>query len=313
MKNTNSPHTKGRQPRRGWRQAFPNEPGLYRLHRVDCPASLKRTRQPKCSCSFYCHHPTGIAGKTSLRRLDARDLSDAKLAKKRVQGAGSSDAPVGFSPTLTVKQFFEQVFLPGKRLNPSTERNYRSRFTHDLQARIGRRRMRDVTIHDINGLVTELEKDMVRRREELGRPNPRHVENRLTVVKSIFRYAHEMGYISRNPAAAVKPPRGSERLQGEDDPHDARRILTDAQGQLLAAWLRRLVAGGGVPARKAIGIAFGLFMALRIGEACAIWWSDVDFEEGVLDVRRQWKGGHAGFSNTKSGEPRKIRIPAPLL
>jgi hypothetical protein len=50
MKNTNSPIP--RQPRRGWRQAFPNEPGLYRLHRVECPASPTRSRQPKCSCSF---------------------------------------------------------------------------------------------------------------------------------------------------------------------------------------------------------------------------------------------------------------------
>jgi len=301
------------QPRRGWRQSFPGEPGLYRLHRVDCAASPKHKRQPKCTCRFYCHHPTGTPGKTSLRRLDARDLNAAKLEKKRVQGAGSSLAPAGISPTLTVKQFFEQVYLAGKLLNKDTERNYKSRFNHDLASRIGNKRMRDVTNHDINTLVKELEGDMEARRVELGRPNPRHVENRLTVIKSIFRYAHDISYIPKNPTAGVTPPKGTDRERGEADPHDAKRILTDEQGELLSRWLRTRISEGGVDARKAMGIALGQFLALRNGEARGACWFDFDLGSGVFCPRRQWKGGEAGFARKKTDDNRQLRIPRPLL
>jgi site-specific recombinase XerC len=123
--------------------------------------------------------------------------------------------------------------------------------------------MRDATIHDINELVKQLEADMHRRREELGRPNPWDVENRLTVIKSVFRYAHDMGYIPTNPAAGVKPPKGTDRERGEYDAHDAVRILTDPQAEKLHALLRARVAAGGVEARKVIGIALGQFAALR--------------------------------------------------
>jgi excisionase family DNA binding protein len=302
-----------REPRRGWRQSFPNEPGLYRLHRVDCPASPRLKRQPKCDCRFYCHQPTGVPGRTSNRRLDARDLNEAKLEKKRVQGAGTSTIVAGISPTLTVRQFFKTVYLVGKVLSADSKRNYQSRFEHDLDSRIGSKRMRDVTLHEINLLVQELETDMVARRVELGRPNPRHVENRLTVVKSIFKYAHDIGYIQRNPTAGVKPPRGGVRQPGEGEGDDPQRILSEEQARALYAWGRRAVAAGGVEARKAIGLMLALAAALRSGEARGLWWSDIDLEAGSLVVRRQWKGGSQGFQPTKTHETRELALPEPLL
>jgi integrase len=302
-----------RPPRRGWRQTFPHEPGLYRLHRVSCPASPRRTRQPKCTCRFYCHQPTGTPGKTSNRRLDARDLNEAKLEKKRVQGAGSTTVVGEFSPTLTVRQFFLTVYLVGKHLSDESKRNYKSRFDNDLDRRIGSKRMRDVTLHEINLLVAELAKDMEARRVRSGRPNPRYVENRLTVIKSIFRYAHDIGYIPRNPTAGVEPPRGAVRQPGEAAADDPTRVLSDELAQSLYAWARQSVAAGGVDARKAIGIMLALLIALRSGEARGVWWSDIDFERGAIFIQRQWKGGKRGFRPTKTHETRQLQLPEPLL
>jgi integrase len=173
--------------------------------------------------------------------------------------------------------------------------------------------MRDVTLHDINLLVQELEKDMKARRAELGRPNPRHVENRLTVIKSIFKYAHDIGYIPRNPTAAVKPPRGDVRQPGEAAGDDPRRILSEEQEQALCAWAQRTVAAGGVEARKAIGVMLAHAAALRSAEARGVWWSDIDLEAGTLFVQRQWMGRKRGFQPTKTHETRELDLPEPLL
>jgi hypothetical protein len=86
----------------------------------------------------------------------------------------------------------------------------------------------------------DLEEDMNVRRQELRRPNPNHVENRLTVVKSIFKYAHDIGYIPRNPAAAVlrTSQRKTPGLQGfhgrywarTSDPASANRLVWVLRG-----------------------------------------------------------------------------------
>jgi integrase len=107
------------------------------------------------------------------------------------------------------------------------------------------------------------------------------VARRLSIVSGLFGYAHEEGYIERNPAAHVRRPR-----VGDDSPtlgldlDEARLFLDTAES-----------AG----ARDHALVCLLLLNGLRVSEVCTARVEDVAMERGhrVLTVER--KGGRRDF------------------
>jgi len=98
-------------------------------------------------------------------------------------------------------------------------------------------------------------------------------------VKALFATAFEEGLIRTNPAAGV---RLAFALTGEADGDEQVKALTEDE-------LRNLL--------EKTAPEWRLFMTLvahtgvRIGEAVAVQWGDVDFGAGRLNVRRRWYRG----------------------
>lgn len=98
--------------------------------------------------------------------------------------------------------------------------------------------------------------------------SPRRVQFFHAVLRRALNRALKAGYVGRNVATLVDPPRV---------PHKEIQPLTPSQARIL------LVAARGDRLEALISVALAL--GLRQGEALGLRWEDVDFESGLIHVR----------------------------
>lgn len=125
--------------------------------------------------------------------------------------------------------------------------------------------------------------------------HPQWMQNRL---RAVLNKAVEWEYLERNPMKGI----GDKQKSPE-----RKRITPEQLVDVLEA-----VRGTAIEA----GIILQASCGLRKAEALAIDWSDIDFESGLLEVRRTWhydKGG-GWFEDTKNQNSKgKVRIPSRAL
>lgn len=97
-----------------------------------------------------------------------------------------------------------------------------------------------------------------------------YVRDIFTVFKSMLKYAQEEYGFKLALKNVVLPK--SEKKQIEK--------ISDTEQKRLVSYLRENMT------LTAFGILISLFMGLRIGELCGLKWSDVDFDNKILHIRR---------------------------
>ena len=110
-----------------------------------------------------------------------------------------------------------------------------------------------------------------------GRLSNRTITRHLTVLHGIFKRAKRVWGIADNPASADLVERPKVTYTGEFDTFDRdelERLFVAAEDEQDAA-IYKVAA----------------FTGLRQGELLALRWSDVDFVDGLLHVRRNFTGG----------------------
>ena len=117
---------------------------------------------------------------------------------------------------------------------------------------------------------------------------PGSVRNLLAPVRALLATAHEDGLIRGNPAAGL---RIVQRVDESADEIQA-KALTDEQ-------LRAVLAE--VPGEWRLFFEFLAHSGLRIGEAVALTWADVDFGKRRVNVRRRLYRGRLDSPKSKYG------------
>lgn len=113
------------------------------------------------------------------------------------------------------------------------------------------------------------------------------VSDILSVTRAILRYSASKGYVISCDFSVISFKQPSKNL----------RILSRLEQQKLCSYLQNNLT----PVH--LGILLSLFSGLRIGEICALRWSDISFEEKLIFVRRTMQR----LQNTQDSE-RKTRI-----
>ncbi|MER3480952.1 MAG: site-specific integrase [Meiothermus sp.] len=172
---------------------------------------------------------------------------------------------------------------------PNTARNYKRELALALE-HLGQLPLQKVTPRDIRGCLDAVAE----------RYSPRTVGKVLVRLRGVFREALALELIARDPTAAVRLARASERTPTAQhlEPHQVRVLLEyaeDSKSPDMALLLRLLVQLG-----------------LRRGEALALTWSDIDFAAGTLRVERQHtlQGTKPGVGPLKTRAARRV-IPLP--
>ena len=148
-------------------------------------------------------------------------------------------------------------------LSVNTAASYRGIVVHHLIPALGNKLLRDLTVLDVDHLLHQ--------KYDAGLSGSTVQRIRMILVKAL-RHAERRDLVSRN-VAALTDLRRSKRRDGRSlTPEQARQLLEVAKDHPMG-----------------ITAFIGLHLGLRPGEVLGLKWSDIDFDERTLSVRRSLK------------------------
>ena len=220
-------------------------------------------------------------GRPRRRYVYARTKTDAlaKLAKMRQEaGEWAAAEPQQLTVRGLLERWLEDVVRPSRR--PRTYEYYR--YGRDLiLPHLGAIRLARLTPLHVQAMLAEMERAGL---------TPHQRKTAYVTLHAALSQALRWGMVRGNPCEAVSPPRVTPREMRVLTPEQARRFLEAAKADRYYA-LYALLLGCG----------------LRLGEALALTWPDVDLRDAKLVVRRNlaWVRGRAYFQEPKTPAGRR--------
>ena len=270
-----------------------------------------------------------------MKRGDGVNLRDGKWQyrfegpkidgkRKQIVKGGFSTREEAFAAKLKAMAEFEatgEVFKPSEisvsdfmdkwykdecvnKKKKTTLNNYEKIIRLDIKPEIGKYKLRTISHSTLQKLIDKLASE--------GRSR-----NTISVISGVltssFNYAVEpLHYIQKNPMEHVKLP--SKRAEGNIALNTKSRVYIDEKR--MNEILMRFPKGSSAY----IPLLLGYRCGLRLGEAYALTWDDIDFENKTLSVNKQiqWqsngnKSGYWYFSAPKYDSNRIIQIDDAFL
>jgi len=240
--------------------------GIETHHRKQCRSHEGR----RCNCTpsyrAVIKHDGKLVRSRRYRSKDAavawrRDAQTALAAGLRPDGTG---------PKVTIAEHVDEL-LDGMRsgrildrsgnvYRPATIRSYQQAADKYVKPKLGHMRVDAVRRRDIQDFVDDL--------REAGLAAST-IHNKLDVLRVTFRRAIDREIVNTDPCQHLRLPAIRRKPRQVADPARAAVLLDALPDTERALWTTLFYAG------------------LRISEARALRWSDIDFENG-LHVRRGW-------------------------
>ena len=231
--------------------------------------------------------PDGSRGRISAYGATSAEARAAlKVAVRRAElGRPTTDSGMTLSTWLAT---WEGTALAASARRESTKYTYVRTATVHLVPSLGNVRLRDLRAHHVEGLMVSLE------RAGYSGSTRRMV---LQVLRAVLSTAVRDGLLAANPTDTVQRPRQTATKETVwYSPEQTLRLLSAGKGE---RWSPLLVTVA--------------YLGLRIGEALALRWEDVDLDEGTLRVTGTLtRHGYAVLTRTepKSAKSRRS-LPLP--
>lgn len=205
------------------------------------------------------------------------------------------------------QEFTEQWFKEYAeiKLKAQTIRNYRY-FSDRVYKAVGHMRMDKITTRTIQKFITQLTETpkIDQHGDTVEYLSPKTIKNYISFISSVFDFAVKQQIISSNPCRNVSLPTVVQK---------ERNVYTMDEIQQILDWFEE---------EKDEHFSFvmfftlAIFTGLRRGELLGLEWKDFDFENCLMDVRRNslWtkeKGIYTDTPKTK-GSIRMLKIPCEL-
>lgn len=231
--------------------------------------------------SIYVKDPDG----RRVRRFVSADTSDGVVAKLRTaQADADAAAALAASPTLA---WWAERWLATVRLNirPATLRMYRGAMRRDILPRLGAIPLSELRPDDVKRLLARL--------VDAGRA-PSSVALVRRILVACLSEAERDGRVVRNVARSVRAP--------NVEPVERRRLSP--------VEVRDLLALAAKDPRTDVLVALAVGTGARVGELCALDWSDVDLEGATVTIRGTLgRSGVVGPPKSRRGR-RIVALPA---
>ena len=183
------------------------------------------------------------------------------------------------SSRLTFAEVAEEWFASKRHLRPWTRKNHRAALDLVLIPCFGSMRLTAITPEQIAKLIRELERE-----GPSGRPlSSSMIDGYLRPLNGTMAFAIRRGLIAVNPYS---------QLTSDDRPHHRERrqdhVWSDEEIEALLRATQELAAQPASRYDYTPLLRTALFTGLRLGELLGLQWQDIDLQEGVLHVRRQY-------------------------
>lgn len=223
----------------------------------------------------------GVRAKARFRGFDGvvRDISrtgpTAAKAERALKSAINQEMRTPSGGDITARSRFKDVaklwlswqerrVQAGERA-PGTLDNYRSMLNNHVLPAFGELRLSEVTVPRLDKFFAALQ----------AKSSAAHARTARAVVGGILRYATRQGAITTNPIRDLEPIEGGTRKK-------ARALTPDERRE----WLSQLELDPKALAKDLPDLTrFMLATGVRIGEALALYWEDVDIEAARVSIK----------------------------
>jgi len=211
--------------------------------------------------------------------------ANRKLIKKEVIPALEAKIITGEinKPKIKPFEYYGDMWLRSKE-SLKTYTEYHNIYVNQLLKVFGGKKIDEIKRGDIKEFATI----------KLQSVSPKRVRKLINCIKAIFDYAIDYEHISTNPAIAIKLPKHNPQEIKPFAKEEVELLLKNAKG-----WFKNYLA-----------VAF--YTGARHGEIIALRWSDIDFDNLVINIDKRIKKGQIGTPKTKSSI-RKVPILKTLL
>lgn len=201
------------------------------------------------------------------------------------------------------EDFTEQWFkerVEGK-LKETTREKYR-RLSGRVYKAIGHLRLDKITKRQIQLFINNLEEDGMNQVTK-RKLSPKTIRDYLSFISSVFNYAVELDLLHESPCQHIKISAAEDVDKASPDEN----CYSLDEAQLFLELLQNEA-----PLRKAFFMA-AVYGGFRKGELLGLEWPDIDFDAGIVTIRREAeyttsKGHYTDTPKTKSSI-RSIRLP----
>ena len=173
--------------------------------------------------------------------------------------------------------------------------------THRVYPAIGHLRMDKITTRQIQAFVNSLAQDGAN--EKTGKPlAPKTIRHNLSFISDVFTYAIRCGLLSDNPCTKVIIPKGETK---------EKQIYSQEELALLLEKLEN------EPIKYKAFVYLIAYSGFRRSEMLGLEWSDVDFENNIISIRRasnytSERGTYTDTTKTKRSQ-RALKISPVIM
>jgi len=210
---------------------------------------------------------TGRTINGTRQRRSVRGASESETRQKLRQieaelilGKPMADGTIRLAPFL---QEWLSTTIEPNCLSVNTAASYRGIVERHLIPALGKKRLRDITVLDVDHLLYE--------KYESGLSGSTVQRIRMILVKAL-RHAERRDLVHRNVAALTDLRRATRREGRSLTPDQARKLLMASDNHPLG-----------------VTVQLGLYLGLRPGEVLGLQWSDIDFVERTVTIQRSLK------------------------
>lgn len=221
------------------------------------------------------------------RQSDAGEVISRAEAREKAAQAAAEAARI-----LTLKQYGERVFMPSKSVTMSenSRSNYQGYLDKRIYPALGDLKMPEITPAQITALLLSIQAE--------GKAHATVVKV-YTILQGLFKMAYLGDMIDRNPMDKVErpKPRKDEIKSTEPEAYTAEEVH-----KILTALEKE-------PLKWQALVSVLTDTGIRRGECCALKWSCIDFNTGVITIAGNLcytpqKGVY--LDTTKNKKPRKV-------
>lgn len=215
-------------------------------------------------------------GKPNIKTKYAKTQAEAKRKlKELIKEIYTPTEEIVINNSL-VKEYCNNwlINIQSNILKPSSYDRKEMTLENQVYPLIGDIYMSQVTFDDIQFMVNEL------KNQNLSYST---IKKAYEAINGCFKYAIIKGDISKNPCIGVALPKNLKHQDGDI------KFYTEEQIKLLLEQSTLKYSNGRNKYRLGYGIQFLLYTGLRIGEALALTWEDIDFQNKTVRVNKNLK------------------------